>query len=142
MAVTANSYITPQAPNRGVLQFTTASTASTYLTLYTAGANGSKVFGVIGTTSDTATHAASIAVVVGAVKYQFGDVTIPSTAGTVGTVPPVALFSAANTPGLPVDNDGNPYIVLVSGDTLQATFSTALGLAGSVLNIVCMAADY
>jgi hypothetical protein len=44
-------------------------------------------------------------------------------------------------PGLPVDSDGNPYIILVSGDTLQATFATAL-TSTDFVNIVAQCADF
>jgi hypothetical protein len=142
MTVTANSIITPQTPNRGVVQFTTASTAGTLATVYSGGANGSKVFGFLCTNSDTGVHTASIVIVNSTVKYQVTDVTIPASAGYLGTVAPVAMTSAANTPGLPVDNDGNAYFIAVNGDTVQATFTTALGLAGSVLNIICVGADF
>lgn len=44
-------------------------------------------------------------------------------------------------PGLPVDSDGNPYILIASGDTIQATFATAL-TAADVLNIVATCSDF
>ena len=46
-AVTANSVVTAQTPNRGVVQFLQGTdSAGTYKTLYTAGTNGSICFGL------------------------------------------------------------------------------------------------
>lgn len=46
-ATTPNSIITVQTPNRGIVQFLQGTdTAGTYKTIYTAGANGSKMTGL------------------------------------------------------------------------------------------------
>jgi hypothetical protein len=142
-AVTANSIITAQTPNRGIVQFLQGTdTAGTYKTLYTAGANGSMCFGMWSTNNDpSATHVITVQIVNAAVKY--GGVALLSivSAGFATGVPAQNLMSAAVWPGLPVDSNSNPYIVLASGDTIQATFATAL-TASDVLNIVTFCVDY
>lgn len=143
-AVTANSIVTPQTPNRGVVQFLQGTdVAGTYKTLYTSGANGSKCNGMFITSNDATAHVMTIEIVNTAIKY--GGVTITTSTTTPGyanAAPAVNPISAANWPGLPVDSDNNPYIMLVSGDTIQATFATALSGAGKFVNIVASCSDY
>jgi hypothetical protein len=142
-AVTANSIVTAQTPNRGIVQFLQGTdTAGTYKTLYTAGANGSMCFGMWSTNNDAgATHLITVQIVNSAVKYGGTALTSVSSAGFANAVPAQNLMSAANWPGLPVDSNSNPYMVLASGDTIQATFATAL-TASDVLNIVTFCVDY
>lgn len=142
-AVTANSVVTPQTPNRGIVQFLQGTdTAGTYKTLYTAGANGSKCFAMWSTNNDaSATHLITIQIVNSAVKYGGTALTSISSAGFLTAVPAQSLMTSTIWPGLPVDSDGNPYILIASGDTIQATFATAL-TAADVLNIVATCSDF
>lgn len=143
MSTTPNSIVTPQTPNRGVVQFLQGTdSAGTYKTIYTAGANGSKVYGLWSNNNDaSATHLITVQIVNAGVKYGGVAITSVVNAGFANAAPAQNLLSPANWPGLPLDNLGNPYLLLVSGDTLQATFATAL-TATDVLNIVAVAADY
>jgi hypothetical protein len=140
-AVTANSVITAQTPNRGILQFTSSSSAGTYATLYTAGSNGSKCYGMQMTNSDSATHLVTVQLVNATVKYGGVALTTVATAGFANAVPPQSMMSAIVWPGLAVDSDGNPFIMLISGDTLQATFATAI-TAATVLNLQLTCVDF
>lgn len=142
-AVTPNSYVTPQTPSRGIVQFLQGTdSAGTYKTLYTAGSNGSRCNAIWLTTSDgSATHLVTLQLVNTAVKYGGVAITTVASAGFSGSSPPINLTSPANWPGLPVDQYGNPYISLNSGDTLQATFATAL-TAATVINIVASCMDF
>lgn len=143
-ATTANSLVTAQTPNRGIVQFLQGTdSANTYKTLYTAGTNGSACFGMWATNSEAATaHLVTVQVINSTVKYGGTAVTIPFGAGFATGVPPVALMSASNWPGLAVDGNVNPYILLISGDTLSATFASAFVTASSTVNIVVTCMDY
>ena len=44
-------------------------------------------------------------------------------------------MSVVNWPGLGIDSDGNPYFLMVNGDTLMVAPQSTLGLAASVLNV-------
>lgn len=142
-AVTANSFVAPQTPNRGVVQFLQgADTAGTYKTLYTAGANGSRCYGMWATNNDASVlHLITVQVVSSTVKY--GGVALQSinNAGFATATPAQNLMSSTNWPGLPVDALGNPYLQLISGDTIQATFGTAL-TSSDVINIQVTCADF
>jgi len=142
-AVTPNSVVTAQTPNRGIVQFLQGTdSAGTYKTLYTAGANGSKCMGMYTTNNDgSATHLVTVQIVNATVKYGGVALTSVSSAGFANATPPQALMTAAVWPGLPVDSDGNPFLMLASGDTLQATFATSL-TSTDVLNIVVTCADF
>lgn len=142
-AVTPNSAVTPQTPNRGVQSFVAGTDAAgTYKTVYTAGTNGSKCTGMWMTNSDgSATHLVTVQIV-NAAKF-FGGVSVTTVlgAGFNAGVPPQSLMSAAVWPGLPTDNNGNPTLILVSGDTIQATYATAL-TASSQINIEVTCSDF
>lgn len=143
-AVTANSVVTAQTPSRGVVQFLQGTdVAGTYKTLYTAGASGSMVKGLIVTTNDpSAAHLVTCQVVNTAVKYGGVAVNVPVSSGFANAAPPVNLMAAGNWVGLPLDQNGNPYFQMNSGDTLQCTFATAL-TSTDVLNVVAaVTADY
>ncbi len=142
-SVTANSIITAQTPSRGIVQFLQGTdSAGTYKTLYTAGANGSRCNGMWSTNNDpSATHLITVQIVNGGVKYGGMALTSVVSAGFVSGTPAQALMTAALWPGLPLDSDGNPFIALNSGDTVQATFATAL-TSTDVLNIVAACSDF
>ena len=142
-ATTANSIITAQTPNRGVVQFLQGTdSAGTYKTLYTAGANGSKCFSMQMTNNDaSATHLVTVQVVNNSVKYGGTALTTVSSAGFVSGTPPQALMTSAVWTGLPLDGNGNPFLYLVSGDTIQATFATAL-TSSDVINVQVQCVDF
>lgn len=148
---TANSVITAQTPNRGVVQFLQGTdTAGTYKTLYTAGSNGSKCFGLWETNNDaSATHLVTVQISSSTSAHCspatscYGGValTTASNDGFANAVPAKNLMSATNWPGLPVDGNANPFLYLKSGDTLEATFATAL-TSSDWLNLTTDCVDF
>lgn len=145
MAVTATpAFIqTPKVTPQNFVQGT--DTAGTYKTLFTAGSNGSKVVAVVASTDDgSATHVLTLAVVRSAVTYVLGAYTIPVSSGTSGAIANVNLLAGGPSSlitGLPVDNDGQRYIFLESGDTLTATFATAL-TSSKRIDMITIGADF
>lgn len=141
-APTPNSVVTPQTISAGVVQFLQGvDTAGTYKTLYTAGLNGSILKGVVATSNDTAVaHVVTCQLVRSAVKYGGVAVNVPVNSGSINTAVPVNLMSALNWVGLPIDSDGNPFLYLSSGDTLQCTYATAL-TGGTSVSLIAVAAD-
>lgn len=142
-ATTPNSIVTPQTPNRGVVQFLQGTdSAGTYKTLYTAGSNGSRCYGMLMNNNDTATtHLVTVQIVNATVKYGGTALTTVLSAGFVSGTAPQSLMSSSVWPGLPADQYGNPYTQLVSGDTIQATFGTAL-TTSAVINIFTSCSDF
>src|SRR6185312_14237571 len=108
----------------------------------TAGSNGSICFGLSMSNNDgSATHLVTVQLVNSAVKYGGTALTTVSSAGFANATPPQSLMTPSVWPGLPLDANGNPYILLISGDTLQATFATAL-TSSDVINIEVTCYDF
>ena len=142
-AVTANKIITLQTPSRGVVQFLQGTdSAGTYKTLYTGGSNGSKCIAIWMTNNDaSATHLVTVQVVSSSVKYGGAALATKTSAGFTDGNPAQPVMTPAVWPGLPLDSDGNSFLFLASGDTLQATFATAL-TSSDVINLVAICADF
>lgn len=152
-AVTANNVVTPQVMTRGIVQFLQGTDAAgTYKTLYTGGTNGSRCVALQTTNTDgSATHMLTFQVVNGGVKYGGAAITTISNAGFANGTPAQLITKVPSfsptiaATGLPVwplaeDSDGNAYIQLISGDTLQVTFATVL-TAAAVINVYVSCAD-
>lgn len=139
-ATTPNSVVTPQTPSRGVVQFLQGTdTAGTYKTLYTGGSNGSKCWGGWETNNDASVaHLITIEVVNSTVKYGGVAFNTAVNDGYANSVPAKNWTSSAYWTGLPQDSDGNFYFFLANGDTLQATFATALTTSDKInLEVTC-----
>jgi hypothetical protein len=142
-ATTPNSIITPQIINRGVVQFLQGTdSAGTYKTLYTSGSNGSRCYAMVMNNNDaTTTHLITVQIVNATVKYGGTALTTVLSAGFVNGTAPQPIMNPTNWPGLPVDQYGNSYIELVSGDTIQATFGTTL-TTSDVINLYTSCSDF
>lgn len=146
-AVAVNSIVTPQTPKDGLVQFLQGTdSAGTYKTLYTGNttgnAAGSVCRAVVETNNDaSATHLITIQVVNGGVKYGGTAFTTVSSDGFANATPPKNVMDPTIWPGLPRDSDGNPFLFLANGDTLQATFATAL-TSTDLINLYAVCADY
>lgn len=131
MAVTATPAL-PQAPIHSGVKILPADT-STLKTVYTGGANGSKIVSVIVSSSDTSTRDVQLGITTSADFKVLCTVTIPITAGYVAGTPPVNLLSPSNCPGLSVDNDGQTYIFLTDNtETLQIKSLTTVTTAKEI----------
>lgn len=140
MAVTPTPAL-PQTPKSSKQQILPADT-TTLKTLYTGGANGSKVTSVIATSSDTASRDVTIGITRSGTFYPLGTFTVPIAAGQVAGTPAVDLLSPSVIAGLPVDNDGQPYIFLSDAtDLLQAKALTTV-TAAKEIDINAFGADF
>ena len=142
-ATTPNSVVSPQTPNRGIVQFLQGTDAPlTFKTIYTAGANGSRCYGMTSNNSDGSVgHSLITTVTNGGINYGGAAITTTTNAGLVAANPPQAMLTPAVWPGLAVDTYGNPYIQLISGDTLRAEYATAL-TAAAAINIIVTCNDF
>lgn len=131
MSVTPNSIVAVQTPKRGMVQIVNAD-ASALKVLVTAGANGSKVVSVNVASDDTSDRLVQLYVTRGGVDYLLGTVNVPTLSGTNNTAPTVNLFNTTQMPGLPVDNDGQPYLLLESGDVLKVKTTSTVTAAKTV----------
>ena len=144
MPVTANSFVSVQTPNRGAVTFIGTTDATAALkNLYVAGANGSDVYGIVAVNNGATAH--NVTLVInnsgGTVLAQLNTVAVPIAAGNNGTVTPTALMTPAVWPGLAVDENGNPYLRVNTGETLGAKYATAQATT-ETLSLYCLAGDY
>lgn len=118
-----------------------ATAANTKQTVCTAGADGTKVTALIATSTDTSDRVAQVWLTRAAVSYLIASTNVPTLSGTNGSAASVNLLGSTLLPGLPVDNDGQRYLFLVSGDTLQVSFTTSI-TAAKEIDVVCISGDF
>jgi len=126
MAFTQNSVATLiKQPQNGKVQIANAD-ASNQKTVYTAGASGSKVTSLLAVSSDTSARDVQISITNGGTSFPLGTVTVPIGAGNSGSVNSVNLLDPTKLLGLAFDSDGNPFVQLISGDTLTVSALTTV----------------
>src|SRR5882672_337150 len=134
-----SSPVLPQKPNVGVTQFTTTGTASTFVTAYTGGANGSKITAISAVNSSTATINLLGAINSAATNFVFNAVQLVSNAGINGALAPGTLMGSFQA----IDGDGNPYLFLASSaQTLNITITSSIPTTGGFVSVVVTAADF
>jgi hypothetical protein len=126
MAFTQNSVATLiRQPQNGKVQIANAD-AQAQKTVYTAGASGSKVSSLIATSSDTSARDVQISITNGGTSYPLGTVSVVAGAGNSSGTASVNLLDPTRLIGLAYDSDGNPFIHLISGDTLTVSALTSV----------------
>jgi len=143
MAATPNALVSPRSLNLGLVQFLQGTDSpGTYKTLYTAGSNFDRVYGMWMTNNDpSATHLVTVQIVRGGIKYGGVALTTVENAGFASGTPPQVLLSAALWPGCALDPNGNAYLPLLTGDLFEATYGTNL-TASTLINIGCIGAVF
>lgn len=118
--------------NNGVQQFANAD-GTTKKTLFTPGANGSRIDRILVTSNDTAAVTLQVYVTVSAVNYHLVDVTIPIGTGYTTVVAmdilPTVLRSLGGSLTLPTAH-------VLKGAALAAV------TAAQVVDVVCVGGDY
>jgi hypothetical protein len=113
--------------------------------VYTAGANGSRVYGLFLSSNDTAANNIFLYIkaTINSTTYYspISQLNIPINAGNVASTPCVDALSPTNTPGLPFDGTGKPYIELAPNATLKVSLVAAT-TTGKTVYIAAMGADY
>jgi hypothetical protein len=116
-------------------------TGTTLVTGYTAGANGSKITGIIATSTDTVARDIQVFITNGGTDYLLGTKNVAISSGNVNGTPSTNILDPAVIPGLPIDSDGNPFLYLISGDVLKFASLTTVTTALSV-TLTTFAADF
>lgn len=138
MAVTPNSAIYPQTPRLIGVGISTTTAPLTQSTFFAGAASGTKVTGLWVCNGDSGlAHGFGIYTQSSAVITS--NITISLPGNNLGI--PINLLSTAIWPGLPIDADGNPFLILAStSETLVAVYATALS-AGTQIVVGGVAAD-
>lgn len=133
-----------KTPNNGTVQITSA-TSNAFVTVYTGGTNGSKVVGLIATGSTNLSGAVDVQWGILNATSSFsalGASSVPITAGYASSVPAINLMNTVNTPGMPLDSDGNVFVFLKSSaDTLSARTPGVVITAGTI-NLTAFSGDF
>lgn len=128
------------APRAGVVQIANAD-ASNLKDVLSAGSAGTKVSALMAASDDTSARVVQISILRSATNYILGSVSVPAASGTDGSTPSVDLLKSALLPGLPVDNDGQHFILLENGDKLQAKSLTTVTTA-KLIHLTSVASDF
>jgi hypothetical protein len=139
MAVT-NTPIFIQAPKNTQITIVAAD-ASAQKVVCTAGANGSKVIGLILCSDDTSARVIQMVIKRGGTSILIGSVNVPTLSGTDGAAPSVNAIGGVYMPGLPIDSDGNEFILLESGDTLEIKSLTTV-TAAKTISATCIFGNF
>jgi hypothetical protein len=126
--------IFPQSVKNGKVQIANAD-AQSQKTVYTAAANGDKVTSLVAVSTDTSARDVQISITNGGTSYPIGTTSVPAGAGNASSTPSVNMINQVNIPGLAYDSDGNPYIHLVTGDTLTVSALTTV-TSGKLITVV------
>lgn len=117
------------SPKNPAVAFANAD-GTTFKTLMTAGASGSRLDSLIASSTDTVSNVLQLAVTKSGVDYVIGEVTIPANAGTNGTVKSVAVLNSTDIPALAYTEAGALY--LETGSVLKGRMKTAVAGAFAV----------
>ena len=141
MAFTQNPIATRIKQPQCALANIANATGTGVVTLMTAGVNGSKVTGIQLTNTDGAAHAIQVAVSNGTVGFILTTANVAANAGNDGATPALSVLNNIISGGLPVDNDGNPYIFIPASNTITIKAATALN-TGNLVYAICTYGDF
>lgn len=131
--------VLPQTPNVGLVLMSTTATASTFVTAYTGGPNGSKITAISAVNSSTAIINLLGAINSAATNFIFNAVSLVSNAGINGSLSPGSLMGSFQA----IDGDGNPYLFLASSaQTLNVTITSSVPTTGGFVAVTVTAADF
>lgn len=128
-AVTPNSFITPQTPASVAVTLSASGSI-----VFTAGANGAICNGA--SLSTTSTNDLTVAFGFSS-TIIIENANVATGAGTSPGVPAFNPFATENWPGLPLDNAGNPYLLLAPAQTLYAVTNSGSVGSDAFLSLSC-----
>jgi signal-transduction protein with cAMP-binding, CBS, and nucleotidyltransferase domain len=120
-----------QAPQLGVTTFAPGDTTA-YKTVFTGNTNGSKVVGLLVTSTDTAARVMVAQINRAGANTNLCASNVAALSGTDGVTSVTNMMSSSLFPGLPLDNDGQPYFFLQSGDILQLQANSTITAAKNI----------
>jgi len=132
-----------KTPNNGLILISSGS-SNAQVTIYTGGVSGSKIIGLIATCSTNTSAAVDVnwGITNGGTFFPLGTGSAPIGAGYLGTIPAVNMMNTANIPGLPLDSNGNPYVLLKStADTLVVKQASTVITSGQI-NLTAISGDF
>ena len=110
-------------------------------TLFTAGADGSILRTIIASSDDTADMDVVLSINDGATSYIIGVVEVPLGSGTTADLPSVNLLNNTAIPSLQLDNQGNYFLPMKAGYTIEANVLVAV-TAAKKIQLTAIGEDY
>lgn len=138
--MTASTPVLLQTPKLGVVIFQN-SDGTAFKTVYTGGASGSKVVGLTVTSTDSAARVMIAQINRSGANSNLCAANVAASSGTDGVTPVNNMMGPVLFPGLPVDNDGQNYFFLQSGDILQVQANSTITSAKNIY-VTCVAGDF
>jgi hypothetical protein len=127
-----------QTPKLGLVQIVNADSTN-WKTVYTAAA-AAKLVSVGACSDDSSSRVIQVSILRSATNYIIGAVSVPTLAGTDGSTAAVDLIGSLS-PQLPLDTDGQHYLLLHSGDVVQVK-ATASVTSGKIVHVTATAAEF
>lgn len=128
-----------KTPNWGATQITTGTGSSGVVTVYTGGANGSKIPALMAVSVGTTTpFDVQWGVSSGGTLFIHGTISVAAGSGSTDSLPSTNLLSNGNNQ-MASDSDGNPFIFLPSSAySLQAKTpaTSSTWATGAVINVI------
>jgi hypothetical protein len=131
-----------KVPQGTFTQISNSTGGNTWVNLFTANTNNTKLVGIIITNTDTAAHVVQISGSNGTVNFFIGSANVAGNSGYDGVTNSVSFFNQStmvNT--LPQDNDGQSYLFVPAGNSIQAQVTTAMPF-GKIMNFTSIYADF
>jgi hypothetical protein len=110
--------------------------ASALKTLFTAGANGSRIVMISFNSTDTADRDVTLYITSSGVDYPWFTLKVLANAGNTNAIPAVDGMRHLNNPALAYDPGGNRYLDLKSGDVLKMAALTTVTAAKAITALV------
>ena len=123
-------------PNLGLTKFTNGDGTSTK-TIFTAGANGSRILSMCVTSNDLSSRQVQLAIVRGGVSYKLSAPTIPAAAAET----PVVNLNLLDPSWFGWLDANEPHLMVPAGVTFEVTPLVAVS-SGKEISVMVFAGDY
>jgi hypothetical protein len=131
-----------KTPEHWLQQIVNADTTSTVtgvdctVTTYGCGNLGTKITSIIATSTDSASNTLELSINNGTETSILASVNIPVFAGDSNNAntsnPPVNVLQLGNIPGLMLDSDGNPVLIITASEKLLLNTATNVTAAKAI----------
>ena len=122
------------------LQLTPAHTTALQ-TLFTAGANGSRIDNIFVSSTDSSAKDLQFVLTISSVDYIIGMLPIPANSGNSNSLPIVNVLGHAQFAALNSDLNGNKYLFIPAGAILKVKAGSTITTA-KVINVIAQCGDY
>jgi len=112
-------------PKRGMVQIVNAD-GQANKTVLSAGGSGSKAVSLYAHSTDTSARDVQVAFTRSSVTFPICVVSVPANSGNTSALPPVDLLSMIPASALALDQDGQRYMLMESGDALVVSALTTV----------------